>query len=158
MIERTLVLVKPDGVQRGFIGDIIKRFEQAGLKIVGMKMVWVDKELSKKHYSDHIGKRFYPGLEEYITAGPVVAMAIEGAHAVRNVRKLVGPTSSLEALPGTIRGDFGHMSLEHADNAKKRYTNLIHASDEKSARKEVELWFSPKELHTYRTVHEAHTM
>lgn len=158
MRERTLVLIKPDGVQRGLIGDIISRFERVGMKIVGMKMVWVDKDFSKKHYKDHVGKPFYEGLEKYISSGPVVALAIEGVHAVKNVRKIVGPTGSDEALPGTIRGDYGHMSLSYADHAKKTYTNMIHASDEKSAKHEVELWFPADELHTYKTVHEVHTL
>lgn len=158
MKETTLVLIKPDAVQRGLVGEIIKRFEQVGMKLVGMKMVWVDKEFSKEHYKDHVGKPFYEGLEKYISSGPVVALAIEGIHAVRNVRKIVGPTGSDEAAPGTIRGDYGHMSLKYADDAKKTYTNIIHASDEKSAKREVKLWFSDVELHTYKTVHEVHTL
>ncbi|MEM4267972.1 MAG: nucleoside-diphosphate kinase [Candidatus Woesearchaeota archaeon] len=157
MIERTLVLLKPDAVERCIIGEIITRFEKAGLKIVGMKMVWVDKRLSRKHYKEHVKKPFYPGLERYITAGPVVAIAIEGVHAVSNTRKIVGETSSHKSLPGTIRGDFGHMSIEFADKSKRQYTNLIHASsDIQSAKREISLWFNKNELHSYKTVHEKH--
>jgi nucleoside-diphosphate kinase len=157
MIERTLVLLKPDAVERCLMGEIISKFEKAGLKIIGMKMVWIDKKFSRKHYSAHVNKPFYPGLERYITAGPVLAMAIEGVHAVSNVRKLVGDTSSHKSLPGTIRGDYGHMSMEFADKSKRQYTNLIHASGNlEDAKVEVPLWFGKKELHSYKTVHERH--
>lgn len=157
MIEHTLVLIKPDGVARGFIGRIISRFEDAGLKVVGLKMVRIDKNFSRKHYAAHIGKKFYPALETFIISGPILAMVIEGVHAIDNVRKLVGNTEPRQALPGTIRGDFAHHSAKYADAKKKAIANLIHASENKEdADKEVKLWFKNSEIHTYKTVHETH--
>lgn len=156
-IERTLVLLKPDAIQRGLIGKIITRFENVGLKIVGMKMVWVNEEFSKKHYSDHVNKPFYKPLEKFITEGPVIAMVIEGIHAVEVVRKIVGSTEPKKAQPGTIRGDFAHHSYEYADKKSIAIKNLIHASDTlENAKKEIELWFNDEEIHTYKTVHEYH--
>ena len=157
LIERTLVLLKPDAVQRSLVGNIITRFENAGLKLIGMKMVWVDEKFSKKHYSDHVTKKFYPGLQKFITDGPVIAMVIEGIKAVEIVRKIVGSTEPSKALPGTIRGDFAHHAYEYADKKGIAIKNLIHASDtKKNAKKEIELWFTKKELHSYKTVHEMH--
>ncbi|MBU0457187.1 MAG: nucleoside-diphosphate kinase [Nanoarchaeota archaeon] len=157
MIEKTLVLLKPDAVQRGLMGRIITRFEDAGFKMVGMKMVWVEKEFAKKHYSAHVEKSFYPGLETMITEGPVLAMVIEGLHAVETVRKIVGPTEPKSALPGTIRADFAHHSYEYTDKQGKAIKNLIHASGNiEEAKQEVALWFKPEELHSYKTVHEVH--
>ena len=157
MIERTLVLLKPDTVQRALIGNVITRFENAGLKIVGMKMVWADKDFSKKHYADHVKKPFYKGLEKFITVGPVIAMAVEGVQCIDTVRKIVGSTEPKKAQPGTIRGDFAHHSYEHADKHGMAIKNLIHASDSAAnAKKELELWFDKKELHSYKTVHETH--
>ena len=151
MIEQTLVLVKPDGVERGLIGEIIKRFEQRGLKIVGLKMVSVDPDFSKKHYASHVDKNFYKGLEEYVTSGPVVAMIIEGLHAVDVVRKIVGDTEPMSASVGTIRGDFAHVSFAYADKEKKSVMNLIHASGNlEDAKDEVALWFSIDEIHSYK--------
>ncbi len=142
MIQRTLVLIKPDGVERGLIGEIIKRFEQRGLKIVGMKMVWVDKEFAKKHYSEHIDKPFFEELLTMITEGPVVAIALEGRNAIKVVRKIVGSTFPEEALPGTIRGDYAHSLVEGR--------NLVHASaNEKDAEKELSLWFKEDDLKEY---------
>ena len=159
MRETSLVLIKPDGVQRGLSGRIIQRFEDAGLKIVGIKMVWVDSDFSKEHYKAHVDKAFYPGLEAMITEGPVIAMAIEGLHAVSLVRKMVGGTEPKGANPGTIRGDFAHVSYEYADKAGIAIKNLIHASGNiEEAKSEVAMWFTDKELHTYATVHEKHTM
>lgn len=157
LIERTLVLLKPDAVQRSLVGNILTRFENSGLKFVGMKMVWVDTDFSKKHYSDHIEKPFYKPLEAFITEGPVIAMVLEGINSVEIVRKMVGSTEPRKALPGTIRGDLAHHSYEYADKKGIAIKNLIHASDtSENAKKEVALWFSPKELHTYKTVHETH--
>ncbi|MBI5389721.1 nucleoside-diphosphate kinase [Candidatus Woesearchaeota archaeon] len=157
MIEQTLVLLKPDAVQRGLMGEIIKRFEQVGMKIVGIKMVWMDKEFSKKHYAAHIQKPFYKGLEEFMTAGPVVALAIEGLHAVETVRKMVGDTEPKKALPGTIRGDYAHHSYAYTDKRGIAIKNLIHASgNAEDAKQELALWFGKKELQTYKTVHEMH--
>ncbi len=157
MIERSLVLMKPDSVQRGLMGNILSRFENAGFKVVGAKMVWVDRDFSKKHYSAHVDKKFYPGLENMITEGPVLALCIEGINAVENVRKMVGGTEPKSALPGTIRGDFAHISYAYADKEGKAIKNLIHASGNiEEAIEEVKLWFKEDELHTYRTVHEMH--
>jgi|SRR3989344_5745225 len=158
MIEKTLVLIKPDGVERGLIGEVIKRFEYVGLKIVGMKMVWIDREFSKKHYEAHVKKPFYKGLEDMITSGPVVAMVLEGIHATEITRKLVGPTEPRQAPPGTIRGDFSHHSYAYADKKNIAVKNIIHASENtKDAKTEICLWFKDNELHTYEAVHEKHT-
>lgn len=159
MIEQTLVLIKPDGVERGLIGQIVTRFEQSGLKIVGMKLVKIDKEFSKKHYAAHISKPFYKGLESFIVSGPVVAMVLEGIEAIDLVRKMVGATEPKSALPGTIRGDFSHHSYGYADKKGIAIKNLIHASGSKEdAKTEVALWFGKHELITYATVHEKHTL
>ena len=157
MIERTLVLLKPDAVQRGFIGEIISRFEKVGLKIIGMKMVWVDSDFSKEHYKEHVEKPFYAGLEAMITEGPVLAMVLEGVHAVELVRKMVGPTEPKSAAPGTIRGDYAHVSYAYADSKKIGVKNLIHASaTAPEAKAEVSLWFEDDELHSYTNVHDKH--
>ena len=157
MIERTLVLLKPDAVQRSLVGEILTRFEKVGTKIVGMKMVWVNKEFSKLHYKDHVEKPFYKGLEAFIVQGPLIAVVLEGINAVETVRKLVGSTEPKKAAPGTIRGDYAHHSYEYADAKKIAIKNLIHASDTvENAKREVELWFKPEELHSYKTVHEFH--
>lgn len=159
MIERTLVLLKPDAVQRCFAGEIITRFERAGLKMVGMKMVWVDKDFSKQHYAEHVEKGFYPGLESMITEGPVVALVLEGVEAIGTVRKMVGATEPKAAAPGTIRGDFAHVSYGYADQQNIGVKNLIHASaNTEDAEKEVALWFTEKEMHSYKTVHDAHIL
>lgn len=157
MIERTFVAIKPDGVQRGIIGRIIERFENAGLKIVGMKMKWVDRDFAKKHYQAHVGKKFYKGLEDFIVEGPVLAMVLEGINAVELVRKIVGPTEPKQAMPGTIRGDFAQHSYEWADKKGIAIKNLIHASGNKEeAEYEANLWFSMDEVYNYKTVHEMH--
>jgi nucleoside-diphosphate kinase len=155
MIERTLVLVKPDGVQRSLTGTVITKFENAGLKIVGMRMVWVNKALSKKHYSEHIGKPFFAGLDQFIRSGPVVAIVLEGVEAIKNVRRIVGSTAPGDATPGTIRGDYAHHTYAYADRAEKAIANIIHASGSaKDAKKEVALWFDKKELHSYKRADE----
>lgn len=159
MIQRTLVLIKPDGVQRGLVGQIVTRFENAGLKIVGGKMVWVDANFSKKHYAEHIQKKFYKALEAMLTQGPVLALVLEGVEAVALVRKMVGSTEPKAAPPGTIRGDFSHMSYAYADSKDIGLKNIIHASDSvDSARTEIMLWFSPSELHSYKSVHDVHVL
>lgn len=159
MIERTFVMIKPDGVQRQIVGKILERFEHAGLKIVGMKMAWVDGDFAKKHYKAHLEKPFYPFLEEMITEGPVIAFVLEGVHAIPTVRKIVGSTEPKGAPPGTIRGDFAHVSYDYADGKKKSIKNLIHASgDKKDAEDEINLWFKPEELHSYPTVHDVHVI
>jgi len=161
MIERTLVLVKPDGVERGLIGECIKRFEQRGLKIIGLKMVWTDKDHAMKHYTEDISKRRGEHVREkllvFITSGPVVAMVIEGVDAIENVRKIVGSTEPKSALPGTIRGDFSHVSYGYADNKNIAVKNLIHASGNKEdSDHEVPLWFNDNELHTFTLTHDKH--
>jgi nucleoside-diphosphate kinase len=139
-MERTLVLVKPDGVQRGLVGEIIERFERKGLKIVGLRMLSVPLEMAEGHYAVHAGKHFYSGLVEFITAGPVVAVVLEGPDAIATVRRLVGGTMPNESAPGTIRGDLGISGLR----------NLVHASDAvETAAAELALWFGPEELLDY---------
>ncbi len=139
-MQRTLVLVKPDGVQRALVGKILARFEERGMKIVGLKIVQVSRELAEKHYAVHKGKFFYEGLVSYITSSPVVALALEGHEAIGAVRAMVGATRPWEAAAGTIRGDYAMMGLR----------NLIHASDaEETAKNEIALWFKPDELATY---------
>ena len=140
-MERTFVMIKPDGVQRRLVGKIIQRFEQAGLKIVAMKFLSVSKQLAEKHYEVHKGKPFYEGLIKYITSGPVVAMVVEGMNVIERVRNLVGVTDPQKAMPGTIRGDFA----QHIGR------NIIHASDSKeTAEKEIKLWFSKDEIIDYK--------
>ncbi|PIN70570.1 nucleoside-diphosphate kinase [Candidatus Woesearchaeota archaeon CG11_big_fil_rev_8_21_14_0_20_43_8] len=159
MIERTLVLLKPDAVQRCIAGEILTRFERAGLKIVGLKMVWIDKDFSKEHYAAHVDKAFYKGLEEFITLGPVIAICYEGVSAVEVVRKIVGPTEPKTAPPGTIRGDYAHHSYHFTDKKGKAIRNLIHASgNPEEAKVEVALWFKETDLHTYGTVHDGHVL
>ena len=140
MNERTLVLVKPDGVQRLLVGRILARFEERGLKLVGMKLVAVDRDLAERHYAVHREKPFFAGLVEFITSSPLVATAFEGPNAIAVVRSMVGATRPHEAAPGTIRGD---LALETAQN-------LIHASDgAETAAAELALWFEPGELLEY---------
>ncbi len=159
MIEQTLVLLKPDAVERQLAGELIMRFEKAGLKIIGMKMHWVTKDFSKKHYAAHVSKKFYKPLEDYIVSGPVIAMVLESPHAVEIVRKIVGGTEPKAAAPGTIRGDYAHVSYAYADGKKIAVKNLIHASGTlEEAKKEVALWFTEKELHSYKTVHDKHIL
>ena len=139
-MQRTLVLVKPDGVQRALVGKILARFEERGMKIIGLKIVQVSRELAEKHYAVHKGKFFYEGLVSYITSSPVVALVLEGHEAIGAVRAMVGATRPWEAAAGTIRGDYAMMGLR----------NLIHASDaEETAKNEIALWFKPDELATY---------
>ena len=158
MIERTLIIIKPDGVKRCLIGDVIKRFETAGLKIVGMKMVWSDEKFAGQHYRTHKSKPFFKDLVKFIVEGPVVAFVLEGVHAVSNARRLVGPTSPHEAAPGTIRGDYAHLSMKYANELGIGGRNIIHSSGtKKEAEEEIKLWFKPKELHTYKIVHEVDT-
>lgn len=140
-VEQTLVIVKPDGVQRGFVGEIIGRLERRGLKIVALGMRVIERELAERHYAEHAGKAFYPSLVEYIGSGPVVTMVLAGPDAIRATRETVGTTNPAEAGPGTIRGDLALM----------RGRNLIHASDgPESARREVALFFGDEATLTYR--------
>ncbi len=157
MIERTLVLIKPDGVARSLVGECISRFEKRGLKIVGMKMQWVDEKFAQEHYKVHSNKPFFKSLVQFIIEGPVVAIAIEGINAVQVVRKITGATSPHEALPGTIRGDFSHLSMDYADEQGIGGKNLIHASGtSEEAKQELDLWFSKSESHSYKTIFEEH--
>jgi nucleoside-diphosphate kinase len=136
-LEQTLVLLKPDAVQRGLVGQIISRLEQRGLKLIGAKLVRVDSSLAEKHYAIHRGKPFYEGLIAYIISAPVVAMVWEGPGAINVVRQTMGATNPQEAAPGSVRHDFG----------LKIGRNLTHASDaSKTAQEEIQLWFSKDEL------------
>ncbi|PSQ23358.1 nucleoside-diphosphate kinase [Halobacteriales archaeon QS_9_67_17] len=137
--ERTFVMVKPDGVQRGLIGEIVSRFEDRGLKLVGAKFMQIDEDLAHEHYGEHEGEPFFEGLVEFITSGPVFAMVWEGADATRQVRKMMGETDPAESPPGTIRGDLG-LDLGH---------NVIHGSDhedEGANEREIDLFFDDAEL------------
>lgn len=157
--ERSLVFVKPDGVERGIVGEIISRFERVGLVIVGMKMVWISKDHAKKHYAAHVDKPFYPPVENYVTSGPVVAFVLEGHNAVALVRKLVGSTEPNTSAPGTIRGDYAHMTYAFSDGEGSHLglRNVIHASGNlEEAKEEINLWFTPEELHSYELVHHKH--
>lgn len=161
VLQQTLVLVKPDGVARGLTGEVLKRFEQRGLKIVALKLVRIDMDHAKQHYTEDIterhGEKIRNQLLDYITDGPVTAIIIEGVDAIENVRKIVGATESKSALPGTIRGDFTHVSYSHADKKEIPVRNVIHASaDEKDAKNETALWFSIDELCDYRRTDEDH--
>ena len=161
MIEQTLVLVKPDGVARGLIGEVIKRFERRGLKIVALKLTHPDNNLAQQHYTEDIterrGERVRNSLLKFITEGPVVAMIIEGVNAIENVRKLGGDTESKSATPGTIRGDFSHVSFDYADDKQIAVKNIIHASsDETDAKRECALWFSIDEIHDYKRSGDEH--
>ncbi|HLF78525.1 MAG TPA: nucleoside-diphosphate kinase [Dehalococcoidia bacterium] len=139
-MERTLILVKPDAMQRGLAGEILARLERRGLRIVGLKLLQVDRALAERHYGEHVGKPFYEGLVAYITSCPIVAAVLEGTDAVEAVRNSMGKTNPRDAAPGTIRGDFG---LEIG-------RNLIHGSDSlASAEREVALFFAANELQSY---------
>jgi nucleoside-diphosphate kinase len=139
-VERTLILIKPDGVERGLIGQIITRFEQRGLKLAGMKLLQVSNELARQHYAVHEGKPFFDPLIAYITSSPVVAMVLEGPDAVQAARNTIGATRPVEATAGSIRGDFGMMVGR----------NLVHGSDSpENAAIEIALWFDESELIDY---------
>ncbi|HUE73957.1 MAG TPA: nucleoside-diphosphate kinase [Pirellulaceae bacterium] len=139
-MERTLVLLKPDCVQRRLMGRVISRFEEKGLNIIAMKMMQVTPELAKQHYAEHVSKPFYPGLEKFITASPIVAMVVEGLEVIRVVRDILGATSGLKAAAGTIRGDF----------SSSRQMNLVHASDgPEAAAREIGLYFQASEVLPY---------
>ncbi len=163
VIQQTLVLVKPDGVSRGLTGEVIKRFEQRGLKVVALKLIRVEMDHAKKHYTEDIserhGDKVRDNLLSFITEGPVVAMIIEGVRAIEVVRKLVGATESKEAMPGTIRGDFSHVSYSYADKKGVSVKNVVHASaDEKDAQNEIALWFSVDEVHDYKRAGDEHLL
>jgi len=139
-VEQTFVMIKPDGVQRGLIGQVLLRLEKKGLKIKGLKLIKVTEQMAASHYQEHQGKAFYAGLTKYITSAPVVLMVVEGKNAVQEVRKINGATNPLDAQPGTIRGDF----------AQDIGRNVVHGSDSvESAQREIEIYFEARELQEY---------
>jgi nucleoside-diphosphate kinase len=143
--ERTFAMIKPDAVQRGFVGEILGRFEKKGIKIVAMKLVAVDRKLAEKHYGIHKGKPFFEPTVNYITSSPVVAMVLEGVNVIEMVRAMTGATDPQKAAIGTIRGDYGQFIGR----------NIIHASDGKdTAQFEINLWFSPEEIASYQRIDE----
>jgi nucleoside-diphosphate kinase len=159
MKEKTLVLIKPDGVMRNLVGKIIERFENAGLKILSMKMTHADKNFAGKHYREDIaekyGERVRNGLINYITQGPIIALVLEGVDGIKVTRKIVGSTYPNESLPGTIRGDFSHISKTYANAKEINVKNLIHASaDKEDAEIEIPIWFNESEIHNYKTIHD----
>lgn len=183
MIERTLVLIKPDAVKRGLVGSILSRFENAGMKIIGMKMMQASEELAKRHYKDtlvpvvggktmkdwdatgveytetkeEIGTMIVQAIRKMLINHPFIALVLEGVQAVEVVRKIVGPTGPKDAPPGTIRGDFAHASLGYASVKRKGITNLIHASGTiEEAKEEIDIWFRPEELYDYEVVHDVY--
>jgi nucleoside-diphosphate kinase len=139
-MQRTLIILKPDALQRGLVGKILTRFEEKGLQIVGLKQVMISEELAAEHYAPHKGKPFYEGLVRFMTSSPVIVLALQGNGAIEVARKMMGATFGFKAEPGTIRGDYGVSSS----------FNLIHGSDSpESAKAELALWFKPDELLTY---------
>jgi nucleoside-diphosphate kinase len=143
--ERTFVMIKPDAVQRGFVGEIISRLERKGIKLVAMKLVSVNRELAEKHYGVHRGKPFFEPTVKYITSSPVVAMVLEGNNAIEMVRSMMGKTDPQQAAMGTIRGDYGQFIGR----------NIVHGSDSKeTAEFEINLWFKPKEIADYKRIDE----
>jgi nucleoside-diphosphate kinase len=163
-VEKTLIVFKPDAIQRGIVGEILTRFERVGLKIVATKMIAPTKEHYHKHYEE-IGKMItrrgqgtFDITLEMMVQGPVIAMVLEGVEAVAQVRKMVGTTEPKSALPGTIRGDFSHMSFGYADDEGKGIPNLIHASgDPEEATQEIDHWFADTELYDYDVLNEKFT-
>jgi nucleoside-diphosphate kinase len=180
-VEQTFVILKPDAVQRALTGEIITRFERAGLKVVAMKMMVPEMELLKKHYPDalipiignktktdwdtygveysesveEIGTMIVEATRKFMQSSPVIALVLEGGHAVEVVRKMVGSTGPKDSAPGTIRGDYAHLSLGRASLKKKGAANLIHASGTvEEAKTEIAMWFDKDEIHNYKTVHE----
>lgn len=183
MIEKTLVLIKPDAVQRALVGEIISRFEQAGFKLIGMKMVYADKDLAGKHYADDeawlksVGEKTIRSYEakglklgrsaleqgrlvrnqlmDFLCMSPIVALAIEGHNCIAHIRKIVGATAPADAAPGTIRGDYAFDSYKLADNSNRPIQNLIHASDSpESGEREIAIWFRPEDLHAWKRIDE----
>jgi nucleoside-diphosphate kinase len=163
-LERTLILLKPDAIKRGYVGEIVSRFERVGLKIVGCKMLRPDYDHYFRHYETigkmvtRRGKEIFDVTLEMMNEGPVIALVLEGIEAVSVVRKMVGTTEPKEAQPGTIRGDYSHVSFAHANAEGIATPNIIHASgDKKEAEEEIAHWFSESELFEYQTVHEYYT-
>ena len=165
LVQRTLILFKPDAVQRGIVGEILTRFERVGLKIIGTKMIFPSKEHYHKHYEGigkmvtRRGEKAFDMALEFMTQGPVIAMVFEGVEAVELVRKLVGGTEPKTALPGTIRGDYSHMSFGYADEHNVGIPNLIHASGSiEEAKQEISHWFSDFEIYDYTSPREKFTL
>ena len=163
-VERTLILFKPDAIQRGHVGEILTRFERVGLKIIGTKMLAPDRAHYHTHYEDigqvitRRGESVFEVVMDMMNQGPVIAMVLEGVEAVEIVRKLVGSTEPKASAPGTIRGDFSHMSYGYGDEEQKGIPNLIHASGDLSdAKQEIPHWFSEDELFDYGVLHEKFT-
>ena len=164
LVQRTLILFKPDAVQRGIVGEILTRFERVGLKIIGTKMIFPSKEHYHRHYEGigkmvtRRGEKAFDMALEFMTQGPVIAMVFEGVEAVELVRKLVGGTEPKMALPGTIRGDYSHMSFGYADEHNVGIPNLIHASGSiEEAKQEISHWFSDFEIYDYTSPREKFT-
>ncbi len=164
-MEKTLILLKPDALQRGIVGEIVTRFEKVGLKIIGVKML----RPSDQHYYEHYetigkmisrrGKEAFEVTKEYMQVGPVLAVVLEGIEAVSIVRKMIGTTDPKSALPGTIRGDYSHLSMDYANSKGVSIPNLIHASgDSDEAKLEIKHWFKDSELFTYSNVHDKFTL
>jgi nucleoside-diphosphate kinase len=149
-VERTLVLFKPDAVSRGLVGRILARFEDALLQVVATRMVWMDPDLTRRHYFDleeRFGPSVYSAMAEFMQSGPVIAVVLEGVEAVACARKLVGPTYPDQALPGTVRGDFAHMSRAYANSRSIAVANLVHASGNvEEAAHEIDVWFTKDEI------------
>ncbi|MBI2589208.1 nucleoside-diphosphate kinase [Candidatus Saccharibacteria bacterium] len=160
-MERTLIILKPDALQRGLLGEILSRFEKAGLKIVGMKMVHPNEQHYHHHYEtisklkSRVSEETYKQNTDFMLSAPVIAAVIEGVEAVSLVRKIVGDTEPKAAAPGTVRGDYSHMSIKHANEKGGALPNLIHASgNTQEAKEEIAHWFSENELFDYKTAHE----
>jgi len=144
-MERTLVIIKPDGVKRGLVGEVISRFERRGLKIVALKMTWLSEDRAQELYAPHVGKDFYQGLVDFMTSGPIVAAAVEGKSAIQIVRSIIGALKPEEAMPGSVRGDYS-MDIRY---------NVIHGSDSReSAIRELAVFFDDSEFLAYRTCDE----
>ena len=163
-MQRTLIVFKPDAVMRGIVGEILTRFERVGLKIVGAKMLAPDYDHYFQHYEGigtlktRKGEEIFETQLKEMQQGPVIAMVLEGVEAVELVRKMVGPTEPKSAQPGTIRGDYAHMTYGKASSAKRGVPNVLHASaDDKEAQAEINHWFSDSELVEYQTIHERFT-
>ncbi|MBP7769451.1 nucleoside-diphosphate kinase [Candidatus Saccharibacteria bacterium] len=162
-IEKTLLILKPDTIARGIVGEVLSRFERAGLKLVGMKFLLPDKSRLENHYEgigklmSRKGKEIYDNTVDYMASGPVLAVVLEGVEAVEVVRKLTGSTEPKTALPGTIRSDYSHVSYEHA-NESGAVRNIVHASaTREEADLEIAIWFDEDDILDYLNVHQAHT-
>ena len=163
-MERTFIILKPDTIQRGLVGEIITRFERVGLKIVGVKMVEPDREHYHSHYEEisklisRAGQGPYDANLDFMMVGPVIGIALEGLGAIALVRKLIGATEPSAAAPGTIRGDYSHMAFDHANAVSTGVPNLIHASgNAEEAKQEIALWFGDGELYDYPAAHQHYT-